>query len=124
MQDNSANRQTLNMEHYLFYHATPLVKIVVGGLTEPERIFHVHEGLLVLRSDYFKSALHKHWASGVEKEVHLPEESAQAFGAFARWIYNDLDLVPDDYLRKYLRELFFFLLCTINVLTFLFFRRG
>ncbi|KAG7005097.1 hypothetical protein G7Y79_00021g049640 [Physcia stellaris] len=99
MQDNSANRQTLSMEHYLFYHATPLVKIVVGGLTEPERIFHVHEGLLVLRSDYFKSALHKHWASGVEKEVHLPEESAQAFSAFARWIYNDLDLVPDDYLH-------------------------
>lgn len=102
MQENAddAKSQTLGMEHYLFYHATSLVKIVAGGLSEPERVFHIHEGLLVLRSDYFKSALNEHWPSAVEKRVNLPEENAQAFSAFARWIYNDLDLVPGDYLRK------------------------
>ena len=100
MQENSQGviNQT-DRADYLSYHDTPIVEVVVGGTTEPERIFHIHEGVLVKNSGFFKSALQPHFTSGEQKKVCLPEESVEHFSTFARWVYNRNDLGFEGYLH-------------------------
>ena len=91
-------RQT-DMAGHLSFHDTPMVEVVVGGTDEPERTFHIHAGVLIKNSEFFKSALHRHFPSGEQLKVRLREESVEEFSSFARWVYNRSDLNHGDYLH-------------------------
>ncbi|KAL8796490.1 MAG: hypothetical protein Q9195_001164 [Heterodermia aff. obscurata] len=84
--------QQIDMAECLSYHNTPIVEVVVGGKTEPERIFHIHAGVLIENSEYFKSALQPYFTSGQQRKVCLPEESVEHFSTFARWVYDHSDM--------------------------------
>lgn len=96
---DSASESAPELADYLSYHTTPLIKIVVGGLAEPEHNFLIHEGLLIGKSDFFKSATHKYFTSGMERTVQLRDVDAKIFSEFARWVYDSRDLIRYDYVH-------------------------
>ena len=84
----------------LSYHDTPMVEVVVGGHDEPEHIFHIHEGVLIKNSDFFKSALQPYFTSGVQKKICLPDVSPDDFSTFAKWVYDKNDLDHGNYVEQ------------------------
>ena len=100
MKDNpQALTRQIDMAQYLSYHDTPMVEVVVGGNhTGLQRTFHIHAGVLINNSEFFKSALQPYFTSGEQKKVYLPDESVEHFSSFARFVYDRGDLNLGDYL--------------------------
>lgn len=99
MKDNpQALTRQIDMAQYLSYHDTPMVEVVVGVIPS-QRTFHIHAGVLIENSEFFKSALQPYFTSGEQKKVHLPEESVEHFSSFARFVYDQSDLNFGDYLH-------------------------
>ena len=70
------------------WHSSPIITVKVGIPGENQQVFQVHSELLVNHSDFFRSALQRHFLSGQTGSVDLPDEQPQIFDAFARHVYN------------------------------------
>lgn len=58
-----------------------------------EEEWTIHEGLVTETSAFFAAAVKKVWAEGQSKRVKLPEEDANIFHLYARWLYEGKLLV-------------------------------
>jgi hypothetical protein len=65
-----------------------IVTIIVGPGAMNEE-FHIHAGLLIHYSSYFRKALNPVWIEGCTKNIALSEDSPTVFQIFFRWIYSD-----------------------------------
>ncbi|KAL2351619.1 hypothetical protein BJ546DRAFT_851670 [Cryomyces antarcticus] len=70
---------------------SPVVKVSVG---EPPKLFHIHKGLLIHYSIYFRSAYNGNWAVSNESIHRLEDEDAEIFQMFYTWLYNGQRLHP------------------------------
>jgi hypothetical protein len=58
------------------------------GSGEELQTFHVHEGVITPRSEYFKRALNKHWQASKEKIVPLIKENPYTFSLYLELVYR------------------------------------
>jgi hypothetical protein len=62
--------------------------MVMVGTDDELQNFHVHQGVITPRSEYFKRALNKHWQKGEDKIVPLLKEDPYTFGLFLELVYG------------------------------------
>ncbi|KAK5717200.1 hypothetical protein LTR15_009089 [Elasticomyces elasticus] len=65
---------------------TDIITVLVG--TEQCR-FIVHKDALTIKSPFFNAACGREWIEGQEKIVRLPEQDAETFRVYLRWVYGD-----------------------------------
>ncbi|KAK5679373.1 hypothetical protein LTS10_008188 [Elasticomyces elasticus] len=63
-----------------------LITVLVG----PSEVrFTVHRDHISSKSPFFQAACGRDWIEGQEKLVRLPEQDAEAFAVYLRWVYAD-----------------------------------
>jgi len=70
-----------------------MINVYVGAKCKK---FHLHNGLLSDRSDFFRKALGGGFQEQDERAVYLPDEDVGAFELFVRWIYGAPLRAPSD----------------------------
>ena len=70
-----------------------MVTIKVGP---EEREFHVHKLFLIEASTFFQSAFEGNFREATENEIKMPEESAEVFEHFIRWLYTYCDCATEN----------------------------
>ncbi|KAK5733562.1 hypothetical protein LTR17_009550 [Elasticomyces elasticus] len=65
---------------------TDLITVLVGAA---ETRFVAHKDILSAKSPFFSAACGRDWIEGQEKIVRLPEQDAEAFRVYLRWVYSD-----------------------------------
>ncbi|KAK4894769.1 hypothetical protein LTR27_007157 [Elasticomyces elasticus] len=65
---------------------TDIITVLVGA---EESRFIVHKDAICAKSPFFNAACGREWIEGQEKTVRLPEQDAEAFKVYLRWVYND-----------------------------------
>jgi hypothetical protein len=63
------------------------VTVVVGSGSD-SKTFYIHEGIAKLHSDYFVAALRNGWSEAQSRVVTLEDDSPEAFGIFASFVYT------------------------------------
>lgn len=66
--------------------AKPITVIVGKG--DSATTFYVHEDVAKAHSDFFAAALRNGWKESEERVVRLPEETAERFRVFAKFLYT------------------------------------
>lgn len=62
-----------------------LVTIDVG--IDVKQAFHIHKGLLISESPYFKAAFEGEFCEAIEKRIHIADISPARFQDFMDWLY-------------------------------------
>ena len=60
---------------------------MVVGPTGNSQTWHLHKKLLVNASPFFAAALNGSFAEATSKVINLPEDNADAFALFIRWLF-------------------------------------
>ena len=67
-----------------FHHSHPIPLII--SESDEQKVFYVHETLLVATSEYFRVALQSNSTEGQEKQCSLPDDDSDAFHCFVQYL--------------------------------------